>query len=72
LTEHQDVGLADGNVAAELQILDPFEMVVRGNSQNFFGVLLTDDVLIELLVDAPRRDVQEAVDVTLFLHGGRE
>jgi hypothetical protein len=25
--------------------------------------------LIELLEDAPRRDVQEAVDVTLFLHG---
>ena len=66
--DHQDVRLADGDVAAELQILDPLEVVVRGDGQHFLGVPLPDDVLIELFEDAPGRDVEEAIDVTLFLH----
>jgi len=43
-------------------------MVVRGDGQNFLRVPLPDDVLIELLEDAPRSDMEEAIDLALFLH----
>jgi len=40
----------------------------RRDGQHFLGVALPDDVLIELLEDAPRCDMQKAIDLTLFLH----
>src|SRR5207247_10712622 len=43
-------------------------MVVRGDGQRFRGVLLADDVLIELFEDAAGCDVQEAIELAFFLH----
>ena len=66
--DHEDVGFADRDVAAELQVLDALEMVVRRDRENFLRVTLPDDVLIELFEDAAGCDVEEAIDLTLFLH----
>src|SRR5581483_11597864 len=65
---HQHVRLADGDFAAEFEVLDAFEVIVGGDGQHLLGVLLAHHILVQLLEDAPRGDVKKAVDVSLFLH----
>jgi hypothetical protein len=43
-------------------------VVVRRDREDVFRLTLADDVLVELLVDPARSDVEEAIDVPLFFH----
>ena len=70
--DHEDVRLADGDFAAEFQVLDALEMIVRGDREHLLRMLLPHHVLIELLKNAPWSDVKKAVDVALFFHSRRD
>ena len=49
--EHDDIGLLEFYIIVRGLILDSLVMVVYGNGQSGFGIVLFDDVLIHVLLD---------------------
>src|SRR5678816_175082 len=67
-TDEQDVRLGQLDVVAAARLLlnfDPLVMVVDGNRELFLRPLLTDDVLVEELLDV-RRGRQRRTDAAVF------